>query len=64
MTHDEKEALLGYLEFNLTSMVEGLEVQYGHALTPMTLRSMYDAAYEVLNEIERSLTEVTDQNVS
>jgi hypothetical protein len=56
MTTDEKEALLGYLEFNLTTMVEGLEKQRivdGQE----QVGKLYDAAYEVLHEMERTLND-------
>jgi hypothetical protein len=57
MTKHEQDALLGYLEFNLTSMVESLEIQLRESLDPQMVTAMYDAAYEVLNEMERTLTE-------
>ena len=56
MTKHEKEAVLGYLEFVLTEMVQGLETEkiiYG---SPQ-VGKVYDAAYEALNEMERTLNE-------
>jgi hypothetical protein len=60
MTQDERDALLGYLEFNLTTMVEQIEVSLRDQLTPNALTGLYDKAYEVLYEIERSLNEVAE----
>lgn len=56
MTNDEKEALLGYFEFTLTAMVEGLETQKIISGSPQ-IGAVYDATYEVLNEMERLMTE-------
>lgn len=56
MTLAEKEALLGYLEFTLTKMVEGLEAQ-GIVVGDPQVGAMYDAAYGVLNEMEETLAE-------
>ena len=56
MTNAEKDAVLGYLEFTLTTMVEGLETS--KIINGKTqVGAVYDAAYEVLNEMERLLTE-------
>lgn len=68
MTKDEQNALLGYLEFNLTVMVEQNELKLKelYAFDQDTLDSivglMYDNAYEVLNEFERSYSELNDIN--
>lgn len=56
MTTNEKEALLGYIEFALTQMVAGLETEKIINGAPQ-VGAVYDAAYEVLNEMERTLTE-------
>ena len=56
MTNDQKDALLQYLEFSLTQMVEGLEVQ-GIINGQPQVGAVYDAAYDVLNDIENTLTE-------
>ena len=57
MTNDEKSALLGYLEFNLVSMVEQLEKKLCMHLDTTAVGFLYDGAYEVLNEMERTLTD-------
>ena len=57
MTKHEQDALLGYLEFNLTSMVEQMEILLKDKLNAADIAVMYDGAYEVLNEMERSLNE-------
>jgi len=62
MTKDEQNALLGYLEFNLTTMVEQFEIRLKDKLNTEELVAICDGAYEVLNEMERSLTEVSDDN--
>lgn len=56
MTNNEKEALLGYFEFTLTEMVQGLEAEKIINGSPQ-VGAVYDAAYEVLNEMERMLAE-------
>lgn len=56
MTIAEKDAILGYIEFVLTQMVESLETK-GIVNGPLQVGAVYDAAYEVLNEMERTLTE-------
>lgn len=63
MTTTEKEALLNYLEFTLTTMVEELESNKIINGQPQ-VGAVYDAAYEMLNEIERTLNdhlELTNQ---
>lgn len=54
----EKEAILTYLEFSLTTMVEGLNIK-----DELLLGNVWDAAYEVLNEMERSLTEMQEHKL-
>lgn len=56
MTLAEKDAILGYIEFALTQMVDGLEQEKIIGGAPQ-VGAVYDAAYEVLNEMERTLTE-------
>lgn len=56
MTTAEKDAILGYLEFALTNMVEGLETEKIINGSPQ-VGAVYDGAYGVLNEMERLLTE-------
>lgn len=55
MTNHEKEAVLNYLEFALTSMVERLERE-GIVIEQSQVGATYDAAYEVLNDMEQTLT--------
>lgn len=50
MTSNEKEAILTYLEHTLISMVEQLDVK-----DDVLLGDIYDGAYEVLHEFERTL---------
>jgi hypothetical protein len=61
MTKDEKSALLQYLEFNLVTMVEQYQIslsgKIGQSVTDEILGDLYDGAYEVLNEMERTLTD-------
>ena len=68
MKKHEREALLGYLEFNLTDMVEQVEIKLVKKFDQEILNeiggTLYDAAYEVLSEMERSLTELEEMNVS
>lgn len=56
MTKHEVDALLGYIEFNLTTMVERIE-QKVKALDSDGIGTIYDEAYEVLHEIERTLAD-------
>lgn len=56
MTPAEKEAILGYIEFSLTQMVQVLEQEGIINGTPQ-VGAVYDAAYEVLNDMERTLTD-------
>jgi hypothetical protein len=62
MTTHEKDALLGYLEFNLITMLEQIERRhtqlFGVGLNPEATGMMYDEAYEVLNEMERTLDDM------
>jgi len=50
MTSNEKEAILTYLEHTLISMVEELDVNNDELLG-----DIYDGAYKVLYEFERTL---------
>lgn len=51
MTHNEKEALLGYLEFHLLTFCEQLEgrVDVG------AIGDLYDTAYGILIDMESTL---------
>lgn len=66
MTKQEQDALLEYLEFTLTTMVEKNEIAMRErfSMASYTIDEvvglMYDNAYEVLNEMERSYGEVND----
>lgn len=66
MTKDEQEALLGYLEFCLIAMVEKNESTLRNTLffkedeQSKIIGMMYDEAYEVLNEIERSFNDINE----
>jgi len=51
MTQNEKEALLGYLEFHLLSLCDGIEK---HVETD-ALGSLYNGAYAILNDMEYSI---------
>ena len=51
MTNIEKEAILTYLEFTLLNMVEQLRLPEGQLLG-----DVYNGAYDVLHEFERTLT--------
>lgn len=61
MTKNEKDAILGYLEFALTEMVQRLEIEK-IINGPLEISKMYDSAYEVLNEMERTFTEDMELN--
>jgi hypothetical protein len=56
MTNIEKEALLGYFEFTLVNMVEQLE-QDGIIHGPVQVGAVFEAAYETLNEMERTMAD-------
>lgn len=66
MTKQEQSALLGYLEFTLTNMVEQNEISirnkfaFDQTTIDALIGMMYDNAYEVLNELERSYGEIND----
>lgn len=51
ITPNEKEALLGYLEFHLVKLCEQVEPN----LDPDAMGDMYNAAYEILSDMERTL---------
>lgn len=64
MTNDEKEALLTYLEYNLLSMVEQFSEQYPQLDTEQ-IGTLYERSYEVVNEMERTLTDrINDQTLT
>ena len=56
MTQNEKEALIIYLEFNLLKLIE----RYEQSVTPTTAYNMYDDAYEIVSDMERSLDTVIE----
>lgn len=56
MNTNEKDALITYLEFNLVKHCEQLEPNLDSA----AVGSMYDSAYRLLNEMERSLQDIID----
>ncbi len=64
MSKHEQDALLDYLEFNLTSMVEQQEIKLTGKIDPEMLNQivgdLYDGAYEVLGEMRRSLGDRMD----
>ena len=51
MTQNEKEALLGYMEFHLVTFCEGLEKN----LSAEAVGGMYNEAYNILNDMEFSI---------
>ena len=51
MTQDEKEALLGYLEFHLVKLCESVQPN----LDPDAVGDMYNNAYAILNDVEYSI---------
>lgn len=51
MTHDEKEALLGYLEFHLLTLCERFEEKVGVG----AIGDLYDTAYGILVDVENTL---------
>jgi len=56
MTRNEKEALITYLEFNLVKHCESIE----RNIDPDYIGSMYNSAYDILTEMERSIQEIID----
>jgi hypothetical protein len=56
MTKDQKDALLGFLEFHLVSMVEQLEIE-GIVHGNPQVGAVYDAAYEVLHAMENAVNQ-------
>lgn len=67
MTQDEKTALLGYLEFNLTKMVEQYQIELNvtHHSDDVDeiIGPLWDGAHELLAEMECSITERIEDNV-
>ena len=51
MTQNEKEALLGYLEFHLVKLCESVQPN----LDPDAVGDMYNNAYAILNDVEYSI---------
>ena len=51
MTQNEKEALLGYLEFHLLSFCESMD---NHVETD-ALGTLYNGAYSILSDMEYSI---------
>lgn len=56
MTQHEKDALIGYLEFHLVKFCEETEKN----LDPDAIGSMYDSAYGILNDMEKSIQDIID----
>jgi hypothetical protein len=56
MTNHEKEALLGYFEFTLMTMIEDLKVK-GIINDSLQVGALYEGAYNCINEIEQTLAE-------
>lgn len=67
MTTQERDALLGYIEFNLTTMVERYQELYarkfGVLLDERAVGLLYDEAYEVHYELERTLNDMENVTV-
>jgi len=51
MTLNEKEALLGYLEFHLITLCDGIEKH----VDADALGSLYNKAYAILNDMEYTM---------
>jgi len=51
MKSNERDAIVGYLEFNLVKLVEGIEQH----VDPDAVGTLYERAYEVLNEMEDAM---------
>ena len=51
MTKNEKDALIGYLEFHLVTFCDQIEKD----LDPDAVGMMYDSAYKMLHDVERSI---------
>jgi hypothetical protein len=49
----EAEAIIGYLEFHLLTLVENAEK---HVSDPDVIGGLYDHAYSILNDFEQTLT--------
>ena len=68
MTKAEQDALLGYIEFLLTTMVEQNEItlrsqsSVDQRTGDIMVGVMYDNAYEVLNELERSYAAINEMS--
>ena len=51
MTENEKEALIGYMEFHLLTLVEEVHKH----IDPDAIGTVYDRAYHILNDLEITL---------
>ena len=51
MTQNEKDALLGYLEFHLLTLCDGIEKH----VDADALGSLYNGAYAILHDMEYSM---------
>lgn len=60
MTQIQKEALLNYIEFGLTALVEGLTDH----LNEEGLGRAYDDAYILLNDFDETFQTLVDQSSS
>ena len=56
MKQNEKDALIGYLEFHLVKHCE----QFEKHLDPDAIGPMYNSAYAILSDMERSIQDVID----
>ena len=56
MKRIEKDALIGYLEFQLSSLCDRLE----RNLDPDAVGDMYDMAYSIVSDVEQSIQDVID----
>ena len=56
MKQIEKDALIQYLEFHLVKFCERTE----RNLDPDAIGDMYDSAYGILNDMERSIQDIID----
>lgn len=58
MTSNFKEAISGYLEFNLVKFIEQFEGQ----LDPDAVGAFYEEAYRILNDMEDAIQTSIDLN--
>ena len=59
MKSNERDAIVNYLEFNLVKLVEGIEQH----VDPDAVGTLYERAYEVLNEMEDAMRHSADAGV-